>query len=105
MNTLRHGVKLSIELYLKYHPQHLSSSHSDVLILSNRHLCSSVVLKTKLGAGGEEGKMTFEEIQNMLENEKRGTFRKLDIGLPRPWVTYQKKVRDQTIVKAAPRYV
>ena len=103
MNNLKRGFILPIELSLRYPTNQIPSTNSDVLKSFQRNLCSSVVLKTKRGAGGEEGKLSSDEINKMVENEKRGIFRQLDIGLPRPWVKDMKRFDDRIVVKAAPR--
>lgn len=79
------------------------STHLDVLFSYQRHFCRSATMKTRRGAGAHEGKMTKDEINKMIENEKRGIFRKLDIGLPQPFNKERKKINDRIIVKAAPR--
>ena len=55
-----------------------------------RSLHTSYVLDTKKGAGKEQGRMRQDELRKMVENEERGIFRKLDLGLPQQWTPDEK---------------
>ena len=99
MNTLKTAILIQGEPSSKYAMQKLPNL--DVLIFQ-RYLYTTPICKTKRGAGKEEGRMTSDAINKMVENEKRGIFRKLDIGLPQPF-RERKKFDDRIEVKASPR--
>ena len=92
---------------LKYPIVRLLPDNCGVLWSFERCFSSSVSLKIrrKLGRGKDQGKMAVPELYKIVENEKRGIFRKLDIGLPEPFNPEKKKFNDRIIVKAAPRLV
>ena len=102
-NNLRIGIMFQMSISSKWPHIQFCSTHLDVLFSYQRHFCRSATMKTRRGAGAHEGKMTKDEINKMIENEKRGIFRKLDIGLPQPFNKERKKINDRIIVKAAPR--
>ena len=109
MNKVKLGIMIPVkiassELSLNLSILRLSQIHPVVFRPCDRHFSTCNVLETKRGAGKEQGKMERSEIVKMVENEKRGIFRTLDIGLPRPF-RERKKRDDRIIVKAAPRYV
>ena len=74
------------------------------MLIFQRYLSTTPIRKTRRGAGKEQGRMTADAINKMVENEKKGIFRQLDIGLPQQW-REKKKIDDRVVVKASPRYV
>ena len=96
-------INLLIERSFKNVPARASTISSNVQWALQRHLTCNAVLQTKVGAGKEDGRMSVDQINELVEKEKRGIFRKLDLGLPRPWKSEIKKFDDRVIVKATPR--
>ena len=101
MNNIKTGISLSIDCISRCSNQ--NAVLSNVLICFRRSLYTSHISNTKRGAGKAQGRMTEDALRKMVENEERGIFRKLDIGLPRPWVSEMKKPAEKAAVKAAPR--
>ena len=101
MNNLKNGISLSIDSISRCSNQNIMLSN--IFICFRRSLYTSNILNTKRGAGKAEGRMTEEALRKMVANEERGIFRKLDIGLPKPWVAELKKTAQTAAVKAAPR--
>ena len=101
MNTLKTTLLMQGEQSSKHLLQKISNI--DMLIFQ-RYLSTTHIRKTRRGAGKEQGRMTADAINKMVENEKKGIFRQLDIGLPQQW-REKKKIDDRVVVKASPRYV
>ena len=99
MNTLKPAILIPAKPSSKFAMKTLSQLD---MLICQRYLCTTPICKTKRGAGKEQGKMSAVEINKMVENEKRGIFRQLDIGLPQQWKE-RKKFDDRVVVKAAPR--
>ena len=104
--TIRVNV-ISSDIFFKCSKLKLSQIHPVVFgPYDKKHFGSCNVLQARrLGKGAHEGKMEYNEIVKIVDNEKRGIFRTLDIGLPRPFNQERKKWNDRILVKAAPRYV
>ena len=98
-------INLLIDRSFKNVPVRASAMNLNVQWVLQRHLTCNAVLQTKVGAGKEDGRMSVDQINELVEKEKRGIFRKLDLGLPRPWKSddKMKKFDDRVIVKATPR--
>ena len=105
MNGLKTRLFLSIDPISKSSNQRCSVVQSGISIYFQRSICISHVLNTKKGAGKEQGRMKPEALQKMVENEERGVFRKLELGVPEQWnSTFDKKKRaDRAAVMAASR--
>ena len=100
MNTLK-TILLSVDASSKYSLQALPNIEMSSAL--QRYLHTTSIYRTKRGAGKEEGIMKSEEIQKMVENEKRGIFRKLDVGLPKEWVPFVDRRKDTPKAIATPR--
>ena len=105
MNGLKTRLFLSIDPISKSSNQICSVVQSGISINFQRSICISHVLNTKKGAGKEQGRMKPEALQKMVENEERGVFRKLELGLPEQWGSMfdKKKRTDKPAVMAASR--
>ena len=70
---------------------------------SVRYFSSSPAVNRRIYTGERYGVESADELRKMVENEKRGNFRKLDIGLPKQFYREREKRSDRIVIKAAPR--
>jgi hypothetical protein len=51
----------------------------------------------------ESSATTRKELETMVSDEKRGIFRVLDIGMPKPYSVRKPRRSDRRVIKAIPR--
>ena len=108
MNNLNLGMLIPIRALNNnsiLHPRLRISQLFTFMLSVNRHFANSPVVRTRRGQGGDVGRLSQRELVKMVENEERGIFRTLDIGLPNLFNLPRKKSNDRIVVKAAPRCV